>query len=179
MALNKYLKNKKGFTLIELLIVIAIIAILAAIIFVAIDPARRLAEARNADRWGSTNSILNAYLKYVVDNRGNAPTTTVVGGGAISASNYYMIGSDSANFIDPDDNCSAQTISGTINLGGLDTTDLLVDTYISSIPIDPKGLGDGWADSTSTKYYFRKTGNGRITIGACEAEQSETISVSR
>ncbi|MBN1258340.1 prepilin-type N-terminal cleavage/methylation domain-containing protein, partial [Candidatus Peregrinibacteria bacterium] len=42
---------KKAFTLLELIIVIAVIAILAAAIFVAVDPARRLHEARNARRW--------------------------------------------------------------------------------------------------------------------------------
>ena len=63
------MKKYKGFTLIELLIVIGIIAILAAIIYVVVDPARRLSEARNAERWSSTNAILNGILKYTVDNK--------------------------------------------------------------------------------------------------------------
>jgi prepilin-type N-terminal cleavage/methylation domain-containing protein len=64
------MKKRSGFTLIELLIVIAIIAILASIIYVAVDPARRIQEARDAQRWSSVNSILNAYLKYTVDSSG-------------------------------------------------------------------------------------------------------------
>lgn len=39
------IKNQKSFTLIELLIVIAIIAIIAGAVLVAINPAKRLAQA--------------------------------------------------------------------------------------------------------------------------------------
>ncbi|HEX9679693.1 MAG TPA: type II secretion system protein, partial [Candidatus Saccharimonadales bacterium] len=67
-------RKRSGFTLIELLIVIGIIAVLAGIIYVAIDPARRLGEARDAERWGSVNAVLNAVLKYTVDNGGTLPT---------------------------------------------------------------------------------------------------------
>jgi len=62
------MKNqKKGFTLIELLIVIAIIAVLAAIIFVAVDPAKRGAQSRDARRSAEVTSILNAVMTYIVD----------------------------------------------------------------------------------------------------------------
>jgi len=42
------MKSKKGFTLIELLVVIAIISILAVVVFVALDPVKRFADARNS-----------------------------------------------------------------------------------------------------------------------------------
>lgn len=64
------MKKTKGFTLIELLIVIAIIATLATIVFVALDPATRLADARDSRRWNDVNSILTAVHQCVVDNDG-------------------------------------------------------------------------------------------------------------
>ena len=156
------LKQKKGFTLIELLIVIGIISILAAIIFVAVDPARRLAEARNADRWSSVNSILNAYLKYTVDNKGTEPV-------ALTASTYYMIGAGSDS-----SGCVAVTTTDHTNLATN-----LVDTYLSSIPKDPKNATSG----DKTYYYITKTASGRITVGACTPEtvggETPVISVSR
>ena len=65
---------KKGFTLIELLVVIAIIAILSVVVFVALDPVTRFADARNARRYSDVNSILTAIHEYIVDNNGALPT---------------------------------------------------------------------------------------------------------
>lgn len=63
----------KGFTLVELLVVIGIIAILFAVVLVAINPAKRFAEANNARRLSDVNSILNATLNYTVDQKGSLP----------------------------------------------------------------------------------------------------------
>ncbi|KKR90333.1 MAG: hypothetical protein UU36_C0007G0005 [Candidatus Uhrbacteria bacterium GW2011_GWE2_41_1153] len=64
------MRTKKGFTLIELLIVIAIIAILAAAIFVALDPVTRFQEARDARRYNDLNNTLTAVVTDQVDNGG-------------------------------------------------------------------------------------------------------------
>src|SRR3972149_10727287 len=71
-TLKKYRNN--GFTLIELLLVIAIIAILATIVIVALNPVQRFADARNSRRWNDVNSILTAVHEYIVDNDGTLPT---------------------------------------------------------------------------------------------------------
>lgn len=65
---------QKGFTLIEILVVIAIIAILAAVVFVALDPVTRFADARNSRRYSDVNTILTAVHEYIVDNGGDLPT---------------------------------------------------------------------------------------------------------
>jgi len=155
------MKRHKGFTLIELLIVIGIIAILAAIIYVAVDPARRLSEARDAERWSSVNSVLNAVLKSTVDAAGVLPTAlTDVDTGT------YKLGTAGSGC----DDCTATTTPAAC----VDLTSALVDTYLSSIPQDP--VTQSAAD---TDYYIYRSGSGRITVGACDPERAANIEVSR
>lgn len=63
-----------GFTLIEILVVIGIIAVLAAVVLIAINPARQFAQANNSQRTANANAILNAVGQYMADNQGNLPT---------------------------------------------------------------------------------------------------------
>ncbi|MFA6604130.1 MAG: prepilin-type N-terminal cleavage/methylation domain-containing protein, partial [Patescibacteria group bacterium] len=60
MVKSPRLRSAKGFTLIELLIIIGIIGFLASAILVAVDPVKRIQDARNAKRWSEVNGILNA-----------------------------------------------------------------------------------------------------------------------
>lgn len=58
---------KGGFTLIELLLVVAVIVALAVTVFVALNPAQRLAEARDAKRISDMSSLQNALNLYTND----------------------------------------------------------------------------------------------------------------
>jgi len=68
------LSLSKGFTLIEILIVIGIIAILATIVLIAINPARQFKQARDTQRVSNVNAILNGVGQYIADNKGEIPT---------------------------------------------------------------------------------------------------------
>lgn len=68
------MKNKQGFTLLEILLVIAMIGILAAIVLIAINPQRQLAQTRNATRQSDTNAISKALEQYLIDT-GDYPTS--------------------------------------------------------------------------------------------------------
>ena len=148
--------TKRGFTLIEVLVVIGIIAILAAIVVIAINPARQFAQANNSQRWSNVNAILNAVHQYGVDNRGQYP-------GTITSSSTEICRTDIAS---PD-------CTGLIDLSSL------VPTYVVNMPTDPS-ITTG---ANGTGYTIMLTGSTttgqRIEVDAPNAELGETITVSR
>lgn len=156
-------KNQSGFTLIELLLVIAIIGILAAIIFVAVDPGKRIKQARNAERWAEVNAILNAILNYAADNKGNLPT-----GIDSIAGSYQILGTGGLG------GCTTACGSYTDVDDCLDLSGTLVDQYIVSIPQD-----SGTGNAGDTRYAVNKSANNRVTVVSCDAELGETVSVTR
>jgi prepilin-type N-terminal cleavage/methylation domain-containing protein len=144
---------KKGFTLIELIIVIAVIAILAAAIFVAIDPARRLHEARNARRWSDIATILDAVKGYQADNEG----THYYKIEGMETDEYYLIGTST-------DFCDITCVEYATKSSCIDLSEI-GSNYLAVILVDPK-------ESTEEKtgYAILKDVNGAITIIACNAE---------
>ena len=150
MKIFKNLKSQKGFTLIEVLLVIAILAILAGIVIVAINPSKQLADARNTQRRADETTILNAIYQYAIDNNGVMPSTITTTSTAICA--------------------TAGTCTGLIDLSVLTAS----EKYLTSLPKDPSS---GTVNSTS--YYIVKSTTSRITITAPSAENGLTISVTR
>ena len=64
---------KKGFTLIELVIVIGILAILATVVVLVLNPAQMLAQARDSQRMSDLGSIKSAIALYLA----TATSTTI------------------------------------------------------------------------------------------------------
>lgn len=148
------LKSSRGFTLIEILLVIGLIAILAAIVIVAINPARQFAQARNTQRSSDVNAILNAVHQNMIDNKGDWDCAT------------------------PIPTTTAATISSSVSEG--DICECLVDIYLPAMPFDPSA-GHSYTDCSdyNTGYTIVKTAGGRITVSAPEADLGAVISVTR
>ncbi len=152
------LEGAKGFTLIEILVVIGLIAVLAAIVIIAINPARQFALGRNSQRTSNTTTILNAIGQRIADGKGVFAGTFTTNG-----TNYT---------------CPTLTAGTTYNIssaaGDIDLS-CLTPTYIpTAIPFDPSAAGAHWTSAADydTKYLVTVDAGGRYTVCAPTPEAS-------
>lgn len=155
----KYHKIQNGgFTLIEVLIVIGIIAVLATMVLVAVNPARQFKLARDSQRTSNINAILNAVHQNIVEHRGT------------------FVCSDTPRSIP-----ATSTVISSDPIGGLgDMADCLVPDYLSALPFDPSLVGAHYMNTTDydTGYMISRDDDSRITVSAI-AELEDSISVVR
>lgn len=148
--MRKFLPNpQKGFTLIEVLLVVAMLAILAGIVILAINPIKQLGDTRNAQRRLDVRTILDATYEYFIDT-GSLP-------GSITTTTTEICK-------------TGATCTGLIDLSVLTNS----QTFVVSIPYDPNG-----SSTNGTGYTISKTANNRVTVNAPHAEDGATISITR
>jgi len=128
----KKLKNK-GFTLIEILIVIAIIGILALIVFVSLNPLGRFSDARNSNRVQNVQAIAKAILQYSID-KGTWPA-------GIPSLNNTSSDTNGFNNTTSVPDCTFSSVTATVHSGceWADDTTLapqISPAYLVSVPAD-------------------------------------------
>ena len=145
-----------GFTLLEVLMVIGILAILAGVVLVAINPARQFKIARDSQRTANVTAILNSVGQNMADHGGTFTCEGLV----------------------PDISASSTVIK---SVGGFDLAHCVVPDYISSLPFDPSKAGAHFTNETEydTGYSISKDVEDRITISADGELSTSTISVTR
>lgn len=152
--------KQKGFTLIEVLVVIGIIAILAAVVLVAVNPSRQFKLARDSQRVSNVNAILNAVHQNISEHKGSFVCAGVMRELPTIARviKYSTTSPDSEG----------------------DIASCLVPDYLSSLPVDPSIVGAHFASTTdyNTGYEIFKDSNGRITASST-GELTASITVTR
>ena len=129
--------EKKGFTLIELLIVIGIIAILAAVTLVVLNPAEMLRKARDSQRIQDLDSLGSAISLYLAEVEsptldGGGGNCRNVGGGGPANSSVWC----SNSLAGCDINSNSRAVDGT-GWVPIDFTQLSAGAPFGALPVDP------------------------------------------
>jgi type IV pilus assembly protein PilA len=158
MKIKNNIKYKKGFTLIEILVVIGIIAVLAGVVLVAINPSRQFKLARDSQRVSNVNAILNTISQNIAEHKG-----------------LFMCGQNV--MVIP---VQVAVIRSGNAQNTFDIASCVIPSYISSLPFDPSAQGAHFTDSTDydTQYSVVADNNGRVSVSAV-GEITPVISVTR
>lgn len=153
-------QKHRGFTLIELLVVITIISVLAVVVFVALDPAKRIRAAKDARRTQDVQGLLTAVHQSVADNKGQYPTNMPAVG--VEA----MIGTGTAA------QCSPVATNGCTVVASTACVDLATGTrnlsnYLKTMPVDPNTTV--YSD-INTGYSIKLEATGIVTVRSCGKE---------
>jgi len=136
---------RKGFTLIELVIVIGILAILATVVVLVLNPAQLLAQARDAQRVSDLSSVKSAIALYMAT--ANAPaltasTTCTVGNTVCNGggANPNPFTGGTMTYTSSTD-VGVAGFYGTGWVGGVKFGDTAGGSALSALPIDPTNSG--------------------------------------
>lgn len=144
-----------GFTLIEVLMVIGIVAVLASVALVAINPGRQFKLARDSQRTANVNAIISAVGQNMAEHKGQLICAGIV-------------------------KTLPATTTVIASTGGFDVAGCVVPDYISALPFDPSATGAKYVDTTDydTKYTIVQESNGHLRVSA-NGEIDTIITVAR
>ena len=151
--------KNEGFTLIEVLVVIGIIAVLASVVLIAINPSRQFKLARDLQRSTNLDAILNAIHQNISEHKG----IFVCSGVARAVPTVFT-----------------RVKSSTVSSDPGDIANCLVPNYIASLPFDPSLVGAHFASTTDydTGYDLYMNSDGRL-VASSTGELSSPITSMR
>lgn len=138
-----------AFTLVEMLMVVGIVTVLMLVVFMAVNPQKRMIDSRNTRRMGDVDTILIAVHQYVNDSGGSLPDGV--------GSSFSQIGTCTTGGM-------TLCVGATTRCVDIGAT-LNSNKYIKNNPIDPKG-----GVVATTGYAISKDANNFFTVKACLAE---------
>mgnify|MGYP001600628332 CR=1 FL=1 len=165
---------RKGFTLIELLIVIGIVAILAAVVFIGLDPLTRFRDARDAARWTDITAILSAVRVDQVDHGGRYSYGIRHDTAEATGTPFMILDGNATSTNTCNASCDVAISSGNCD----DLSQLVTRGYLGKLPVSPNGASS-WSSTGNTGFYVQINSNNSITVGACESENTPSITVTR
>lgn len=143
-----FFQNKAGFTLLELMIAIAVIAVLSVGVYLAVKPAKRIVDAKNAVRVQDVKAIEQAIKSALLSSTTSPSALT-----NIAEDTYYvLINSGSVS----DYSCTELNTT----TDGLDISEILKPYLGGEMPLDPDASG------ANTEYYLVRRGN-LFDVGYC------------
>lgn len=161
--------RKKGFTLIELLIVIGIIAILAGIVLVAVNPAEQFGKANDSERKSEIGTVLSAIYQY---------QTSPSARGALPECLVNSVATPIPE-CDTDGNgigVGNGGFEGALELGtaatSYDCSTVLIPSQLREVPIDPF---ETTYDATATGYWVCQNTSGSVPKVYVIAEGTEVF----
>ena len=166
------LNRNKGFTLIELLIVIGIIAILAGIVLVAVNPAQQFGKANDSERKSEIGTVLSAIYQFQTSPTARGALPECLLGAVPAAAAIPECDTDSSGV-----GVGNGGFEGAVELGtpaGASTYDCsttLVPAYLREIPIDPTST----YDATATGYWVCQDTTGAVSRVYVIAEGTEVF----
>lgn len=134
--------TNKAFTLIELIIVIAIIGLIASAVFVSVNPAQRIGDAKDAVRAADKVAIEKAIQQSIADGR-VIPTSIA----SLPEDTPYMIVTEGGSTSGA---AECATLDQAINRVNIAAD---ISSFIVQIPVDAEATGD------DTGYYITRKGN--------------------